>query len=86
VILVSTRFATLPFVLGEHPAVATLPATAAQVLAAKLRLAVSPLPISVPEVDLSMTWHARVDRDPAHIWLRQLVEQVVLEIAAKVVI
>jgi LysR family transcriptional activator of mexEF-oprN operon len=84
VILVSTRFATLPFVLGELPAFATLPAITAQVLAAKLRLAVSPLPIAVPEVDIAMSWHARVDGDPAHAWLRQKVERVVMDRAAKV--
>ena len=32
-----------------------------------------PLPVSVPEITLSLLWHPRLDADPAHRWLRECV-------------
>jgi DNA-binding transcriptional LysR family regulator len=32
-----------------------------------------PLPVSTPEITLSLLWHPRLDADPAHRWLRGLV-------------
>ena len=29
-----------------------------------------PLPVSVPEITVSLLWHPRLDADPAHRWLR----------------
>ncbi len=29
-----------------------------------------PLPVSLPEVTISLLWHPRLDADPAHRWLR----------------
>ncbi|MGF6174375.1 LysR family transcriptional regulator [Ensifer sp. 4252] len=37
-----------------------------------------PLPVSVPEVTVSMLWHPRLDADPAHRWLRACVREVCL--------
>lgn len=36
------------------------------------------LPVSVPEVVVSMLWHPRLDADPAHRWLRACVREVCL--------
>jgi DNA-binding transcriptional LysR family regulator len=36
-----------------------------------------PLPISPPEITVSMLWHPRMDADPAHRWLRGCVREVV---------
>lgn len=35
-----------------------------------------PLPFETPEITVSMIWHPRLDADPAHRWLRQLVRSV----------
>jgi DNA-binding transcriptional LysR family regulator len=35
-----------------------------------------PLPVSMPEVTVSLLWHPRQDADPAHRWLRQCVREV----------
>ena len=35
-----------------------------------------PLPVSMPEVTISMLWHPRMDADPAHRWLRGLVRDI----------
>jgi DNA-binding transcriptional LysR family regulator len=32
-----------------------------------------PLPVPAPEVTVSLLWHPRLDADPAHRWLRELV-------------
>jgi DNA-binding transcriptional LysR family regulator len=29
-----------------------------------------PLPVSTPEITVSLLWHPRLDADPAHCWLR----------------
>ena len=35
-----------------------------------------PLPVTVPELTVSMFWHPRQDADPAHRWLRSCVREV----------
>lgn len=35
-----------------------------------------PLPVSVPEISVSLLWHPRLDADPAHRWLRECVRRV----------
>ena len=35
-----------------------------------------PLPVSTPEITVSLLWHPRLDADPAHRWLRGLVREV----------
>jgi DNA-binding transcriptional LysR family regulator len=37
------------------------------------------LPISTPEVTVSLLWHPRLDADPAHRWLRGCVREVCAE-------
>lgn len=32
-----------------------------------------PLPVSIPEITVSLLWHPRMDSDPAHRWLRSIV-------------
>lgn len=35
-----------------------------------------PLPITVPQITVSLIWHPRLDADPAHRWLRSCVREV----------
>lgn len=35
-----------------------------------------PLPVSLPEITVSLFWHPRLDGDPAHRWLRGCVREV----------
>ena len=37
------------------------------------------LPVSMPEVTVSLLWHPRLDADPAHRWLRGSVRDVCTE-------
>ncbi|GEM49255.1 LysR family transcriptional regulator [Deinococcus cellulosilyticus] len=35
-----------------------------------------PLPFPAPEITISMLWHPRLDADPVHRWLRNMVQEV----------
>ena len=35
-----------------------------------------PLPVSIPEIMVSLLWHPRLDADQAHLWLRGLVLEI----------
>lgn len=77
----TTRFATLPFVLASYAGIASLPGTAAHELGTRLSLAVSPWPVEVPPIDISLVWHARQDNDAGQRWFRQLVSRVATGLA-----
>jgi LysR family transcriptional activator of mexEF-oprN operon len=83
VVLATTRFTTLPFVLGEFPSLATLPATAAHTFARRMDLVLSPVPIAMPSVEISLCWHARSETDAGHAWFRDLVACTATELAAR---
>jgi DNA-binding transcriptional LysR family regulator len=38
-----------------------------------------PLPVSTPEITVSLLWHPRLDADPAHRWLRRCVRDACAE-------
>ncbi len=40
-----------------------------------------PIPVSMPEVTVSLLWHPRLDADPAHRWLRGCVRDACVECA-----
>lgn len=43
-------------------------------------LDIAPLPFHTDAVSISMVWHERSSKDPAHIWLRSRVEKIASEI------
>ncbi len=45
---------------------------------------VAPLPLSAPEVSMYAVWHRRRHDDPAHVWVRDQLEQVATEITGAV--
>jgi DNA-binding transcriptional LysR family regulator len=52
----------------------------ARLFAADLGLSLSPPPVELSELTISLVWHASYDHDPAHTWLRELVVQVAAEL------
>ena len=42
------------------------------------------LPFPAPEVTISMQWHPRLDADPAHRWLRNLVQEICTADSARI--
>jgi DNA-binding transcriptional LysR family regulator len=77
VVLVTPRFLAVPSLVARAPVVATMHARIARVFAAELGLSLSPPPVALQDIAVSMLWHASYDRDPAHAWLRQTVARLV---------
>ncbi|MFD1333659.1 LysR family transcriptional regulator [Methylopila musalis] len=73
IVLTSPRFTAAPFVVKQAPVIATMHARVARYFAEVLDLAVSPAPVILPDVAISMLWHASYDGDPGHRWLRETI-------------
>lgn len=71
--LTSPRFAAAPFVLMQAPIIATMHSRLAMFFAGNIGLQISPLPIELPDVQISMIWHSSNDRSPSHRWLRETI-------------
>ncbi|SFG61030.1 LysR family transcriptional regulator [Methylobacterium gossipiicola] len=64
------RFLAVPFLVRSAPVLTTMHARLATFFAGALGLSVSPAPVDLEEVSVSLLWHASYDDDPAHRWLR----------------
>lgn len=73
VILRSPHFMSVPLLLAETNAIATVPQAVARIYADLARLKILPLPIDTPTIVLKQFWHRCVHKDPGVIWLRQLI-------------
>jgi DNA-binding transcriptional LysR family regulator len=71
--LTTPRFLTVPSLVARAPVIVTMQARLARLFAAEFGLCLSPLPVELSEVTVSLLWHASYDHDPAHTWLRNLV-------------
>lgn len=74
--LTTPRFVAVPFLVSGAPVVTTMHARLARIFASELNLALSRVPVELPEVTISMLWHASYDSDPGHEWLRNAIVQV----------
>jgi DNA-binding transcriptional LysR family regulator len=63
--------------VADSDMILTLPGHLAHRLADKLPLTVVELPLEVPPLAPAMIWHERVHGDPAHIWVRQQLVDIV---------
>jgi DNA-binding transcriptional LysR family regulator len=80
VALTTPRFLTVPSLVARTPVIVTMQARLARLFAAELGLSLSPPPVELSELTISLLWHASYDHDPAHTWLRELVIQVAAEL------
>lgn len=67
------HFLSLGPILQATDLVATLPEDAARLLEEPYNLISLPFPGTLPIVYVDVFWHRRVHRDPANVWLRNLV-------------
>jgi DNA-binding transcriptional LysR family regulator len=72
-----TRFAALPAVLAQSDLVACVPRALASQPAFAGPSESFPLPFASPGYAMRMLWHPRHDADPAHRWLRMIVQMAV---------
>ena len=63
--------------VAESDMILTLPSRLARLLANKLPLALLDLPLQLAPLSPAMIWHERFHRDPAHVWVRQQLVDVV---------
>jgi DNA-binding transcriptional LysR family regulator len=82
VVLTTPRFLAIPSMVARAPVVVTMHARLARRFAAELGLSVSVPPVELREVPVSLLWHASYDHDPVHMWLRQLLIELVAELCA----
>ena len=78
--LTTPRFLTVPWLVARAPVIVTMHSRLARRFAAELGLSLSPLPVELREVTVSLLWHASYDHDPAHTWLREQVAQLAAEL------
>ena len=80
VVLTTPRFLTVPSLVARAPVIVTMQARLARLFAAEFGLSLSPLPVELDRVTVSLIWHASYDHDPAHAWLRDQVAQLVVKL------
>lgn len=71
----TTHFAGAALHLAQVPALATVPDHAAARYAEALGLTVSEPPLPMPRYTVGSIWHGTRTAEPAHTWLRRLVER-----------
>lgn len=69
-------FLVAPFLVANTELVATLPERLAQELAAWLPLRLFEPPLELPGFTLSMLWNERLEHDPSHRFLRELIRDI----------
>lgn len=70
--LVVPSFLAALHVVAETDLFFAAPREVVALVGARLDVEVHPLPIALPPVAVALFWHARVESDPAHRWLRTL--------------
>ncbi|MRV75279.1 LysR family transcriptional regulator [Duganella sp. FT92W] len=64
-------------VVSQTDFLLTMPARYGRVLNQQFNHQILPLPLPLPSIDNHLYWHANVDHDPAHMWLRERIADVI---------
>ena len=78
--LTTPGFLAVPFVVARAPLISTMPSRLARYFAETFHLATSPAPVELPNLAVSLLWHASFDQDLGHLWLRQTISAVAAEV------
>jgi DNA-binding transcriptional LysR family regulator len=70
------HFLIAPFVIANTNLIATLAERVATTYSDVLDLCIQPLPLDVAGFSFQMLWHTKNNNDPAHLWLRAMIEEV----------
>ncbi len=65
---------SIPFIVLATPVVATIHGGLARYFVRQLGLRASPPPFEMPSVPISLLWHGSNDADPAHEWMRHMIQ------------
>jgi DNA-binding transcriptional LysR family regulator len=67
----------VPFIIADSDMIATVPLAVGRRFAEFANIKLLPLPFPVPAYDLHMHWHVRFDHDPAGLWMRSEMIEVI---------
>jgi len=70
-------FAAAALVVASSDYVGLIPQRLAEQSGASVALHWFPIPAALPELDVRLCWHARLDADPAQRWLRETIRRTV---------
>lgn len=73
------HFVAIGHILQTTDLIATVPERFAQKSEGPFGLVTSKPPIELPEISINLLWHAKYNRDPANVWLRQLIVKLFLD-------
>ncbi|HWJ93999.1 MAG TPA: LysR family transcriptional regulator [Telluria sp.] len=73
--LTLSSYLACPFAVGNSDLVATVPHSVAKALAKPGGAVILEAPLALPMLSVSLYWHERHHRDPAHAWLRHFIGQ-----------
>jgi DNA-binding transcriptional LysR family regulator len=71
------HFITTPFHVARTDCVSTVPRRVAAYYSKILPLQVADVPLELPPINIGLVWHARVEGDVAHRWLRKMITDAV---------
>jgi len=66
------HFVAVGPILQNTDLIATVPERFSERIEGPFGLASSPHPVRLPDIAINLFWHAKYNRDPANLWLRQL--------------
>lgn len=66
------HFVAVGHILQTTDLIATLPERFAERCVGPFDLVATPHPVRLPDIAINLFWHAKYNRDPANVWLRQL--------------
>ena len=81
--LVLPHFIAVGHVLQTTDLIATLPERFAQRCETPFGLVTSPHPARLPDIAINLLWHAKFNRDPANMWIRQLFVELFADLDGK---
>lgn len=76
VVLELSHFTSLLAIVESTDLVATVPRDLAEFFASHSQIRLVELPVKPPGIEVHLIWHQRFHKDPAHIWLRSSIHEV----------
>jgi len=71
--LTLSSYLACPFAVGNSDLIATVPLSVAKALGKQAGTVTLDAPMALPMLTVSLYWHERHHRDPAHAWVRQFI-------------
>ncbi|NBT33188.1 MAG: LysR family transcriptional regulator [Rhodobacteraceae bacterium] len=69
-------------VVSQTDLIATIPKVYALLAATQFETRILPLPLTLPQLDVYLYWHASADRDVGNLWVRERFKEVVGQVIA----